>query len=65
MVRPIKRIEAGAEAVKELRRRSRAATSTVREQERANIVLLRLEGKGVETIAAELVPGITDPRNTA
>lgn len=54
MVRPIKRIEAGAEAVKELRRRSRAATSTVREQERANIVLLRLEGKGVETIAAEL-----------
>ena len=54
MVRPVKRIQADTEAVKELRRRARAATSTVRERERANIVLLRLEGKGVEAVAEQL-----------
>ena len=54
MVRPVKRIQADTESVKELRRRARAATSTVRERERANIVLLRLEGKGVEAVAEQL-----------
>ena len=54
MARPIKHIQADAETVKELQRRARAATSTVREQERANIVLLRLDGKGVEAVAEQL-----------
>lgn len=54
MARPIKRIEAESAAVQELRRRARATTSTVREQERAAIVLLRLEGVGVEAAAARL-----------
>jgi transposase len=54
MARPIKRIEAAGEAVKELRRRTRASTSTVREQERARMVLLRVEGMGVEAVAAQL-----------
>lgn len=54
MARPVKRIQADAEAVKELQRRAKAATSTVREQGRANIVLLRLEGGGVEAVAEQL-----------
>src|SRR5258706_16203842 len=54
MGRLVKRIQADAEAVKQLRRRARAATSTVREQERANIVLLRLDGNGVEAVAEQL-----------
>ena len=51
MGRPVKRIQADTGTVKELQRRARAATSTVREQERANIVLLRLDGNGVEAVA--------------
>ena len=54
MGRPVKRIQADTEIVKELQRRARAATSTVRERERANIVLLRLDGKGVEAVAEQL-----------
>jgi transposase len=54
MARPVKLIQADAETVKELRRRARAATSAVREQERAKIVLLRLDGKGVEAVAEQL-----------
>ena len=54
MARPVKRIQADAESVKELQRRGRAATSTVREQERAAIVLLRLDGNGVEAVAEQL-----------
>jgi len=54
MGRPLKRIQADTETVKELQRRARAATSTVREQERATIVLLRLDGKGVEAVAKQL-----------
>lgn len=57
MARPIKRICADAETVKELQRRARAATSTVRERERAKIVLFRLEGKGVEAVAKQLGTG--------
>ena len=54
MARPIKRIEAEPEIVKELRRRERAATSTVRAKERASMVLLRLEGMSVTAAAARL-----------
>ena len=54
MARPIKRLQAEPEIVAELRRRSRATTSTVREKERAAMVLLRLEGVGVEVAAAQL-----------
>jgi hypothetical protein len=52
MARPIKRVAAEADVVRELRRRSRASTSTVRERERAEIVLARLDGLSV-TAAAE------------
>ena len=54
MARRIKRIEAEPESVKELRRRERAATSTVRAKERASMVLLRLDGMSVTAAAARL-----------
>jgi transposase len=54
MARPIKRLHADAETVKELQRRARAVTSAVREQERASIILLRLKGMRVEAVAEEL-----------
>jgi len=54
MARPIKRIAAEADVVKELRRRSRASTSTVRERERADIVLARLDGVSVTAVAEKL-----------
>lgn len=44
MARPIKLIEAEPDIVKEQRRRSRATISAVRERERADNVLGRLEG---------------------
>jgi transposase len=54
MARPIKRLEAKPAVVEDLRRRSRARTSMVRERERAEIILLRLEGLGVTEIALRL-----------
>ena len=60
MARPIKRLHADAQVVRELQRRARAATSTVREQERASIILLRMKGVSVETVAEEL--GMTAKR---
>ena len=54
MVRPIKRIAAEAAVVEELRRRSRAGTSAVRERERAEIVLARLDGLSVTAAAEKL-----------
>lgn len=54
MARPIKLIEAEPDVVKELRRRSRATTSTVRERERADVVLGRLEGLAVSVVAERL-----------
>jgi transposase len=54
MARPIKRIAAGADVRKELRRRARASTSTVREQKRAEIVLARLDGLSVTAAAEKL-----------
>ena len=54
MARPIKRLEAEADIVKELRRRSRSTTIGVRDHERAAIILLRLDGVGVEAVAEGL-----------
>jgi transcriptional regulator with XRE-family HTH domain len=54
MARPIKILHAETEIVKELRRRSQAATASVRDRERAEVILLRLQGKGVEAIAEQL-----------
>lgn len=54
MARPIKRLHAEPDVVKELRRRSRSTTIGARDMERANIVLLRLDGVGVETVAERL-----------
>ena len=54
MARPIKRLQAGPEIVKELLRRSRARTGMVRERERAEITLLRLDGVSVGEIAVRL-----------
>ena len=54
MARPIKRLETEAAVAEELRRRLRSRTCLVRERERAEIILLRLEGIGVAEIAARL-----------
>ncbi len=54
MGRPIKRLHAEPGAVKELERRSRSATVDVRDRERADIILLRLDGVGVEAVATQL-----------
>jgi hypothetical protein len=44
MARPIKRLQAAPDVVKELRRRSRSTTIGARDVERANIILLRRDG---------------------
>ena len=54
MGRPIKRLQAGPEVVKELRRRSRSTTIGVRDRERAKMILLRFEGGGVDAVAEQL-----------
>lgn len=54
MGRPIKRMEAEPGIVSELQRRLRSATIGVRDRERAEIILLRLDGVGVEAVAARL-----------
>jgi transposase len=54
MARPIKRLQAEPSVVTELRRRSRSTTIGVRDRERADIILLRLDGVGVEAVAARL-----------
>ena len=54
MARPIKRLEAGPEVVTELLRRSRSTTIGLRDRDRANIILLRLEGLGVQAVAESL-----------
>ena len=46
-----KRIAADADVVKELRRRSRARTSTMRDRELANIILARLDGLSATAVA--------------
>jgi len=42
MARPIKRLQAEAGVIAELRRRSRSTTIGMRDRERANIILLRI-----------------------
>lgn len=54
MARPIKRLHGEPDVVKELRRRSRSTTIGVRDRERAEIILLRLDGVGVEAVAERL-----------
>jgi transposase len=54
MSRPIKRLRAEPDVVKELRRRSCSATISVRDRERAAIILLRLDGVGVGAVAERL-----------
>ena len=52
MARPIKRLHADAQIVREPQRRARAATSTVREQERASIILLRMKRAALDKAQA-------------
>jgi len=54
MAPPIKQLQADRVVVKELQRRSRSATIAVRDRGRADIILLRLDGLGVEVIARRL-----------
>src|SRR5450631_4549278 len=54
MARPIKRLHGEPGVVKDLRRRSRSTTIGVRDRERAEIILLRLDGVGVEAVAERL-----------
>jgi hypothetical protein len=54
MARPIKRLKAESGVVRELRRRSRSATIGVRDRESADLILLRLDGVGVEAVAEQL-----------
>ena len=54
MARPIKRLQAEPDVMAELRRRSRSTTIGVRDRERANIILLRTQGLGVEAVAERL-----------
>ena len=52
MARPIKVITAGAEIRAELQRRANAPTSAHRDRFRAKIILLRLEGLKIATVAS-------------
>ena len=54
MARPIKRLQAEPDVMAELRRRSRSTTIGVRDRERADIILLRIQGLGVERFSADL-----------
>jgi hypothetical protein len=54
MARPIKRLHGEPDVVKDLRRRPRSTTIGVRDRERAEIILLRLDGVGVEAVAERL-----------
>ena len=54
MGRPIKRLQAEPDVVKELRRRIRSTTIRVRDRERAEMILLRLDGAGVDAVAEQL-----------
>lgn len=54
MPRPIKRLCADAEVVAELRRRTRSTTIGVRDRERADMILRRIEGMSVDAVARQL-----------
>ena len=55
MARPIKLLQAGTRRYGQLRRRSRSTTIGVRDRERANIILLRIQGLRVESSWLNLV----------
>jgi transposase len=54
MARPVKVITASEEVRAELQRRAKAPTSAHRDRFRANIILLRLEGLKIESVAKRL-----------
>jgi len=54
MARAIKHLHMDEESLKELRRRAKARTATVREQQRASIVILRAKGMSVSAVAEKL-----------
>src|ERR1700730_4982194 len=54
MARPVKVITASAEVRSELQRTAKAPTSAHRDPVRANIILLRLEGLKIESVAKQL-----------
>ena len=54
MARPISLIEVTSEELAELRRRSRAATTTQRDSLRARIILARAEGSKEEDVAVKV-----------
>ena len=54
MARPIKQLYAEPDVAKELRRRARSSGIGARGKERANIILLQLDGVGVEAVAERL-----------
>src|SRR5215470_2688615 len=54
MARPVKMITASKEARAELQRRAKAPTCVHRDRFRANIILLRLEGLKIESVAKRL-----------
>ncbi len=54
MSRPVKRISASPDVTRELRRRARATTSTVRDRERALMILARLDRLSVTAVAEKL-----------
>ncbi len=54
MAQQIRRVTAEPDVVAQLRRRSRASAISMRDRERAAIILLRLEGLGVDAVAARL-----------
>jgi transposase len=54
MGRPIRTLQPELTVTKELQPRARSATISARDRERAKIILLRLEGVGVEATAAQM-----------
>src|SRR5271165_2360973 len=54
MARPIKRLLADGESLAQLRRRARSSTVAVRDRDRAEMVLLRIEGFSVAAVAERL-----------
>src|SRR3984893_10318672 len=53
-IETIKQLYAEPDVAKELRRRAQSTAIGARHKERANIILLRLDGVGVEVVAARL-----------
>src|SRR6185437_5652267 len=54
MVSQVRHLQAALEVAQELRRRSRSTTISARDRERATMILLRLEGIGVDATASGL-----------